>query len=54
MFHFVEVMKLGSSARINERCLELHKLKSNEQTGTKVAPFATLPIIIRLLLNIVS
>ncbi|KAH8975181.1 hypothetical protein BDL97_01G142600 [Sphagnum fallax] len=30
-----EVMKLGSSARINERCLELHKSKSNEQTGTK-------------------
>ena len=43
-------MKLGSSARINERCLELHKAKSSGQAGTKVvltmlAQLSLLPLI---------
>ena len=40
-YHFIatflpEVLKLGSTTRINERCLELQKKKKDEATKMKV------------------
>lgn len=34
--YIIEVLKLGSSARINEGCLELQKNKVNKATKVKV------------------
>jgi hypothetical protein len=49
-----EVAKLGSSARINERCLELHKAKSSGQAGTKVILTTFIQLFLLLLIEILN